>query len=63
VGWSLYQLPLGKRQGTPWTCHQSINGQHKGDNQPFMLTREEAREPMHAWREHAKSTQKGPNRE
>ena len=39
-GWSLSQLSLGERQGTPLTGRQSITGplRHKQDKQPAMLT-------------------------
>ena len=36
-GWSLSQLSLGERQGTPWTGRQSITGPHR-DEQSSTLT-------------------------
>ena len=36
-GWSLSQLSLTIRQGTPWTGHQSITGPHR-NKQPCTLT-------------------------
>ncbi|MDF4321764.1 hypothetical protein P3377_24610, partial [Vibrio parahaemolyticus] len=36
--WSLSQLTLGERQGTPWTGHQTITGLTHRDRQPFTLT-------------------------
>merc|ERR1712035_199013 len=38
AGWSLSQLTLGKRQGTPWTSHQFIAGLTHRDRQPFTPT-------------------------
>lgn len=37
-GWSLYQLPWGKRQGTHWTGHQFFAGLTHKNTQPFALT-------------------------
>ena len=34
-GWSLSQLLLGERQGTPWMGRQSITGPHS-DKQPWL---------------------------
>ncbi|XP_060783445.1 uncharacterized protein ccdc142 isoform X3 [Neoarius graeffei] len=38
ASWSLSQLTLGERRGTPWTSRQVIAGLTHGNNQPFTLT-------------------------
>lgn len=36
--WRIYELLLGKRQGTPWTGQQSIAGLTRKDRQQITLT-------------------------
>ncbi|XP_041836746.1 uncharacterized protein LOC121636944 [Melanotaenia boesemani] len=63
-GWSLSQQLPDKRQGPPWTGHQSIAGPtHRDYNHPRSLRSQSSwREASQARAQHAHSTQKGSSR-